>query len=136
MPPWGEGAERLGLLGLLLESAVFLLITLSKAARQKVNDVVTQLMSDGKTPGLEVSIQKDGKTIYECGYGAIAKGPLPGFVSGQIVRATCVMIVFFLTFFISNHGFEVLFKREHSGNHLRSTASAASGEETCKQRAQ
>lgn len=47
--------------------------TLSKSARQEVDEIVLHLMSEGQTPGIEVSIQKDGKTIYECGYGAIAK---------------------------------------------------------------
>jgi CubicO group peptidase (beta-lactamase class C family) len=51
--------------------------TLSKSAKNEVDEIVRGLMSEGKTVGLELSIQKDGKTIYECGYGAIAKDP-PG----------------------------------------------------------
>jgi CubicO group peptidase (beta-lactamase class C family) len=52
--------------------------TLSKSAKGEVDEIIRNLMSQGKTPGLELSIQKDGKTIYECGYGAIAEAPSPG----------------------------------------------------------
>jgi CubicO group peptidase (beta-lactamase class C family) len=47
--------------------------SLSKSAKEEVDEIIRHLMSEGQTPGLEIAIQKDGKTVYECGYGAIAK---------------------------------------------------------------
>jgi len=47
--------------------------TLSKSDKKEVDEIVRRLMSEGDTAGLEISIQKDGKTIYECGFGSISK---------------------------------------------------------------
>ena len=52
--------------------------SLSKPTKELVDklNLVANLMSESLSPGVELSIQKDGKTIYEAGYGAIAKkGP-------------------------------------------------------------
>lgn len=50
--------------------------SLSDSTKQLVDTIITQLMAQGLTPGVELSIQKNGKTVYEVGYGAIAKsGP-------------------------------------------------------------
>lgn len=48
--------------------------TLSRTAQTKVDLIVTRFMSANKTPGIELSIQKGGVTVYECGYGSIAQG--------------------------------------------------------------
>src|SRR5438034_5195939 len=49
--------------------------TLSKSAKQEVDELITHLMSEGQTPGIELGSKKNSKTIYECGYGTIAKEP-------------------------------------------------------------
>jgi CubicO group peptidase (beta-lactamase class C family) len=46
---------------------------LSQADTAKVEKIIAQLMQQGGTPGMEVAIQKKGKTIFEAGYGFIAK---------------------------------------------------------------
>jgi CubicO group peptidase (beta-lactamase class C family) len=45
--------------------------TLSQSAKEKVDKLVEAFVSDGSTPAVELSIQKNGKTIYERGYGTI-----------------------------------------------------------------
>ncbi len=54
--------------------------TLSQSTKQKVDNIIDQFMSDNQILGIEISIQKNGKTIYECGCGTIEKGSkvLPG----------------------------------------------------------
>jgi CubicO group peptidase (beta-lactamase class C family) len=46
--------------------------SLSEADRDRVEKIIVQLMHQAGTPGMEVAIQKKGKTIFEAGYGSIA----------------------------------------------------------------
>lgn len=54
--------------------------TLSGTDRDKVEKIISDLMLKSGTPGMEVAIQKKGKTIFEAGYGEISKGSkvIPG----------------------------------------------------------
>jgi CubicO group peptidase (beta-lactamase class C family) len=47
--------------------------TLSEDDRDKVETIIAKLMQQHGTPGMEVAIQKKGKTIFEAGYGSISK---------------------------------------------------------------
>ncbi len=61
--------------------------SLSDSTKELVDKIIAQLMSQGLTPGVELSVQKDGKTIYEAGYGTIASsGPQAKVVPGSDTR--------------------------------------------------
>jgi CubicO group peptidase (beta-lactamase class C family) len=47
--------------------------SLSEADRENVEAIITKLMQKDGAPGMEVAIQKKGKTIFEAGYGSISK---------------------------------------------------------------
>ena len=47
--------------------------TLSESDRDKVETIIGNLMLSSGAPGIEVAIQKKGKTIFEAGYGSISK---------------------------------------------------------------
>lgn len=47
--------------------------TLTPAQKQQIDQLVSSFMQAGKTTAVEVAVQKNGKTIFECGYGSISQ---------------------------------------------------------------
>ena len=47
--------------------------SLTPAQKQQIDQLIVPFMLAGKTTAVEVAVQKNGKTVFECGYGTISQ---------------------------------------------------------------
>lgn len=47
--------------------------SLTPAQKQQIDQLIVPFMQAGKTTAVEVAVQKNGKTVFECGYGTISQ---------------------------------------------------------------
>lgn len=73
--------------------------SLTPAQKSQIDQLVAAFMQAGKTTGVELAVQKNGKTIYECGYGTIsqnskvAPGPDTHFQIDSLTKSFTAMAI-------------------------------------------
>jgi CubicO group peptidase (beta-lactamase class C family) len=87
-----------------VEASKITIDTLNVKDGEKVEAIITNLMHDHGIPGMEVAIQKKGKTVFEAGYGSISKekkeqkipGPNTRFQIDSLTKSFTAFAVLYL----------------------------------------